>query len=240
MQVYALKIEYSRFRNESILNTRDLRALVLKFIDENSEYFRICNWHGKGIPRVIYSKPRNSFATVYTTLSDVADYLAEKIKKRFVWIDDKRIAVKGVKRYNLKWEVGKLTDKLYMYQTRTEIITGVNDTEWKINTAVKNMGSIEGLEKDVLKNIITRTVKHAYKNWFGFEPDLSELQIKVMDGKHFLCPYKVDVLLPSWRGIFLSNYSLPQFVGYKTGLGYGELQLKAELPKSRLEKILVA
>jgi len=238
MNLQVVRIDYSRFRGEGLLTQRDIRALVLKFIPENNEYYRLLNWHERSVPRIVYAKPGNSYTLIYSTIPDVAEYVANKIHKTLVYVNGKKVAIKGARVKKVKFVVEELNDSVYMYKTRTNIITAVNDTEWKINTAVKHRGGIENLENDVLANILKRTITHIYDEWFGFEPDVENLRVRIVSGKHFLDhTYKEGEKFPSWGGYFFCNYALPPFVGYKIGLGMGEVLLKAELPKERISKV---
>lgn len=118
------------------------------------------------------------------------------------------------------------TKELSIYKTRTPIIISVNNIEHKMAYSFANNGKLD----ELLKKRIVDITKMQCKQFFNLDVELDDFEIKVMNiNKITVSPDRInrkDVYYQAVYCEFISNYKLPRFLGYQTGLGYGEILTK--------------
>jgi hypothetical protein len=242
MDFFKVSVGYYPMHNITI-TSREIREAVID-ITQNSEYESVINWHTKKPPFVIFSKPYSKCTNIYTFKKDIADFLKTKLlERRVLYVPagnnfHKKVFIKNVSIDKLDYEPVK-DGNLYLYSTRMPIITAVHENEIKVNTVVKKIGAISDVETTILENIISRTLKYTIKHHFNRDIELNDLKIKAIESRQVEYWYKEGVQLPGWLGTFFSNYKLPTFVGYKIGLGFGEIFLRQVLPLEKFTKFAV-
>ncbi len=115
----------------------------------------------------------------------------------------------------------KTEKELIIYKTRTPIVISSNSIEHKIVHARSKNGNLD----EYIQQKILDLIKIQNKEFFGKETEMDDFAIKILDSN------KVTVSADSTNGkysqavfaSFVSSYTLPRFVGYLSGLGYGEL-----------------
>ena len=196
---------------------RDVRNYVGSIVNEKYKDFFM--WHQHKQPPLVYVKPfKKGFEIVfYYNNFEAIFHLIEKIKnnRNFYGIDIKKVWTK---------EEGfvpplKVTNPI-TYITRTPIIVGTNPTEWGIVHGVKDD---EKKLKDYFVYKIKDTISHQLKEYGSINVDLKDVEIDIGEYKFFFQKYKEDKFFPAFFATFKSNYQLPRFVGYKIGLGFGEI-----------------
>ena len=203
------------------LYSRDIRNFIGSIVDE--EFKDTVLWHKKVPPELIYVKPfRFGFEVLsWKNRMDLLYHLYEKIK-------DKSINIKGIKanieNSFFKEEGFNIPQKgLYFYYTRTPIILSVNPVEYKIVYACNMQKQQDDLIRYIKKRIKYSIIYNA-KHYFDLDINLDDLNLIIERQDIRLVDYKNGG--KKFQAVFLkiaSNYSLPRFVGYKIGLGWGEL-----------------
>jgi len=116
--------------------------------------------------------------------------------------------------------------ELSIYKTRTPIVISINPTEHKMTHAFDKNGKLD----ELLKKRIVDLTKIQCKQFFNLDIELDDLEIKVMSVNRItVTPDKInrkDFYCQAVYCEFISNYKLPRFLGYQTGLGYGEILTK--------------
>lgn len=171
----------------------------------------------------VYPKPRPRSFEIVSYLNDLealAELEVALVGKTF------NLAGKDILITDCKWEnegFNSLKQDLTMYQTRTPIVITSNVVEHKIvySSSRANNGSFEEYVTKKIKEMIEIQVKEFFKQ----DIDLSDLSIKLLDFNKVTVNVdtKRDKYEQAIYASFISNYKLPRFIGFKNGLGYGEI-----------------
>lgn len=198
---------------------RDVRNYVGSIVDDRYKDFFM--WHEHKQPPIIYAKPfKKGFEIIfYYNGFEAISHLMDKIKenKSFYGVEINKI---WNKEESLIPPIK--TMKQITYTTRTPLIVGTNSVEWGI---VNNIKNDEEKLKEYLVYKIKDTISHQLKEYIGINVDLNDMQLNIKEYKFFFQKYK-ESSYPAFTATFKSNYQLPRFVGYKIGLGYGEIYQK--------------
>ncbi len=220
---------------ENSITPRDIRNFIMsKFNDVDKAIMdRITNKNKTGNEQslFIYPKPRpNSFEILNYDNDFEAMALLETV---IMGTDGKgcKANLAGnditIKKILWKEEEYQLPIKeLSIYKTRTPIIISVNNIEHKMAHAFANNGKLD----ELLKKRIVDITKMQCKQFFNLEIEFDDLEIKVMNiNKITVNPDRINrkgVYNQAVYCEFISNYKLPRFLGYQTGLGFGEILTK--------------
>lgn len=195
---------------------RDVRNYVGSIVDE--EYKDFFMWHEHKQPPVIYIKPYKKGFEIVFYFNDfkAINHLINKIKenRNFYGIEINNV---WSKEESLIPPI-KLLEPI-IYTTRTPLIVGVNSIEWGITNNIKDN---EEKLKDYLVYKIKDSIAHQLKEYIGVDIDTKDIKIDIKDYRFFYYNYK-NSFYPAFNTSFESNYQLPRFVGYKIGLGFGEI-----------------
>ena len=76
------------------------------------------------------------------------------------------------------------------------------------------------------------------RDWFDEEDEMQEIMedtiILFKDLEYTPIKYKNNEYYPAIRGTIISNKYLPLFIGYKSGLGFGELSTLKEMDRRKV------
>jgi hypothetical protein len=197
---------------------RDVRNYVGSIVDE--KYKDLAMWHKNTTPELIYVKPFKDSFEIISNKNDISliSHIADKIE------DNPNFYGKKIERVWLKSEQFNFPQRgLTSYITRTPIIIGTNEREIGVSYACKVKNDIDGLVSFVTHRIKS-DMEYQIKNWFGLDLRVDEFKIlSVSEFKQLFLDYKDGVKVPAVTMNFTSNFRLPRFVGYKIGLGWGEI-----------------
>ncbi len=205
---------------------RDIRNLLGSIVD--NEFKDEVMWHKRKPPKIIYAKPYKKGFEIINYINDyrLMHHILKKLEsiKNNIFLGGKKIKIEDIE---LKSEDFTIPQPgLYFYQTRTPIILSTNPVEYKIVYATNTQN-----KKDLIKYIqhrIIHSTKLFAKEYFNIDLDyLDDLNLIIQENDIRLVDYKEG--LKKYQAVYLklaSNYSLPRFVGYKIGLGWGELKEK--------------
>ena len=197
---------------------RDVRNYVGAIVDEN--FKDLAMWHKHTTPELIYVKPfKNSFEII-SVKNDISiiSHIADKIEK------NRDFYGKKIEKVFLKNEQFLFPQRgLTFYSTRTPIIIGNNEKEIGISFACKVKNNMEDLTRYIAHRIKS-DAEYQIKNWFGLDLKIDDFSIiSISNLKQLFLDYKDGVKVPAVTMDFVSNFRLPRFVGYKIGLGWGEI-----------------
>ena len=224
-----MKIKVTLSNNLSGFDSRDIRNFIGSIANEKDKDFVM--YHGNGLSPVIYSKPyRNIFEITFAKSDEqfinVIGDLANKLNSGNFLCYGERINKVDVSYDNyLSFEDKK---EMVFYKSRTPFVLGVNNTEYKILFNVSQKSDKTDFIKYLKRRIIDSVIFQA-KEYLN-----SELSLDLLDkieiyfqnqNNQFVfknIKYK-DKILPVMYLSFISNYRLPEFLGYKMGLGFGQI-----------------
>ena len=224
-----MKIKVTLSNNLSGFDSRDIRNFIGSIANEKDKDFVM--YHGNGLSPVIYSKPyRNIFEITFAKSDEqsinVIGDLANKLNSgNFLCYGEKINKVDVSYDNYLSFEDKK---EMVFYKSRTPFVLGVNNTEYKILFNVSQKSDKTDFIKYLKRRIIDSVIFQA-KEYLN-----SELPLDLLDkieiyfqnqNNQFVfknIKYK-DKILPVMYLSFISNYRLPEFLGYKMGLGFGQI-----------------
>ena len=224
-----MKIKVTLSNNLSGFDSRDIRNFIGSIANEKDKDFVM--YHGNGLSPVIYSKPyRNIFEITFAKSNEksinVIGDLANKLNSGNFLCYGERINKVDVSYDNyLSFEDKK---EMVFYKSRTPFVLGVNNTEYKILFNVSQKSDKTDFIKYLKRRIIDSVIFQA-KEYLN-----SELPLDLLDkieiyfqnqNNQFVfknIKYK-DKILPVMYLSFISNHRLPEFLGYKMGLGFGQI-----------------
>ncbi len=199
------------------LTPRHVRNYIGAIVDE--EYKDICSWHKHSVPELIYPKPYSSGFEIISVKNNlpVLAHIAKKIEenRKFYGRDIEEVWSKDE-------QFGFPRRGIAAYQTRTPIVIGSNKVEYGIAVACAKKGRTDDLKRYIGRRIKS-DVEYYVRAYFGINISIPDLSLNITELKQLFLNYKEGVRLPMAAMSFTSNYSLPRFVGYKIGLGWGEL-----------------
>jgi len=219
-----IKLFTDKSFNNKKVTPRDIRNIMMSNISADIAD-RISNKNkNKHTQSVfVYPKPRPKSFEIVSYLNDL-EALAEievgLVGKTF------NLGGKDVLVTDCKWEnegFNTVKQDLTMYETRTPIVITSNVVEHKIvySSSKADNGTFE---KYVTKKI-REMVEIQVKEFFNQEIDLSDLSIKLLKFNNISANVNKDKdkYEQAIYASFISNYRLPRFIGFKNGLGYGEI-----------------
>lgn len=216
-----MKIIVKTDKEVKSLLPRDIRNFIGSIVD--TKYKDIVLWHKHTPPELIFVKPfKLGFEIVsWKNNLEVLNHIAEKL-------EDKELHINGInakiKKVWFKPDEFIIPQKgLYFYSTRTPVLLSSNPVEYKIVYACNNKEDKSDLMR-YIKHRIKTDIEYKAKYYFNLDLDLSDLNLIIQDEELRLIEYKENEKKKQAAFMkFASNYSLPRFVGYSIGMGWGEL-----------------
>lgn len=208
----------AKVKDCGVFKPRDVRNYIGSIVDD--KYKDIVMWHKTITPELIYVKPFKDSFEIISNKNDIS--LAEHIVKKIEVHSN--FYGKKIERVWLKNEQFAFPQRgLTAYTTRTPIIIGTNEKEVGISLACKAKNNMDDLARYIAHRIKS-DMEYQIKNWFGLNLKIDDFSIISMSNlKQLFLDYKEGVKVPAVTMDFVSNFRLPRFVGYKIGLGWGEI-----------------
>lgn len=214
---------------------RDIRNFIMAKLDsiDKAAMNKLANKEKIGNEQslFIYPKPRpNSFEI----LNYDNDFKSMSLLERAIMGEDGKgcsanLAGNDVKITKILWKEEEYqipAKELSIYKTRTPIVISINAIEHKMAHAFWENGKID----ELLEKRIVNLTKIQCKQFFNLDIEFDDLELKIMNiNKITVTPDRVnrkDFYCQAVYCEFISNYKLPRFLGYQTGLGYGEILIK--------------
>jgi len=203
-------------------------------ITKNDSVNKIIMSHNPKDKHLIFAKPyQNSFAIIdYYNRHEIINKIALAISanKRFYNTTVNQIGI-FEHQYNIP---AKQTMEI-IYRTRTPIVLAVNDKEIAYVYRITKHPDAKRAEQ-MLQERINRSLKYMINRIYGIEYQPS-VKIKLMQYRFTKAYFKPDDEFPllAVNVQFASDHTLPAFVGYKNGFGFGHIyQQQFTFSQSRL------
>lgn len=201
------------------ITPRQVRNFCGSITDD--KFSDVIMYHGSQCPPICYKKPFEKEIRILFTeqknyeacahlhdaiAKNTNDFYGRKIKKLIV----------SENSYTPPFFLG---DQMKLYHTRTPIIITTNKTEYHLKYNMELTGRIQ----EYVEHRIRSSIAYQVKCYLGITQPFTDLKIEL--GRHniFTEKYKGESPRCAFFGEFKSNYSLPELVGYATGMGYGQL-----------------
>lgn len=217
------------------ITPRDIRNLVIAKLNEiNTDAMNILankNKSGNEQSLFVYPKPRPNSFEILNYSNDFKSM--GLLETAIMGVDGKgckvNLAGNEIEITKIFWKEEEYQipiKELSIYKTRTPIIISINNVEHKMAHAFAKNGKLD----ELLKKRIIEITKIQCKQFFNLPIELDDLEIKVMNiNKITVNPDRINRKGVYYQAVyceFISNYKLPRFLGYQTGLGYGEILTK--------------
>ena len=205
------------------LKPRDIRNLIGSIVEE--QYKDLVLWHKHEPSELIYAKPYKLGFEIVSWKNNIKllKHIEEKLQNKKLHFGEIEAKVKKVWYKDENLTIPQ--QGLFFYYTRTPIILSTNPVEYKIVYATNQKEDKNDLIK-YIKHRIKYDVVYKLKHYYGIDVSnsLKDLNLIIQKEDIKLVDYKEgEKKLQAAFLKFASNYSLPRFIGYKTGLGWGEL-----------------
>ena len=217
------------------ITPKDIRNFVMAKMDsiDKSAMDKLANKDKEGNEQslFIYPKPKPNSFEVLNYNNDFKTMAL--LEQAIMGIDGKgcntNLAGNDIKINKIIWKEEEYQipiKELSIYKTRTPIVISINPTEHKMAHAFDKNGKLS----ELLRKRIIDITKMQCKQFFNLDIKLDDLEIKVINmNKITVTPDKInrkDFYCQAVYCEFISNYKLPRFLGYQTGMGYGEILTK--------------
>lgn len=210
-----MKITVNTNKSLSNFNSRQVRNYMGSIAGE--EFKDTVMWHERAFPPIIYAKPLGNRFEIYLTKNNesLLKHIADKINenRNFYGADILKIIVDGDDYY--------LPEKsIHIYKTLTPLVIAANTVEFKIIHSVVEKHNIQ----DFTKYLISRIKSDLEYQTKSIGVKIPNIMIKVQDFKFFKTSVKEgQKWFPAIKTMIISDYNLPEFIGYKVGLGFGRI-----------------
>ncbi len=196
---------------------RDVRNYIASICSKSKD---IILSHKHTAPQLIYAKPyRYGFDIIdYRNRTDLMDEIETTIKKHTQFYGTEITAAK-IK--NSQYIIPAKQTMRINYYTRTPVIMTVNSKEFNYIRAITSRGSKEDMEH-AFSTRLNNDIMYQIKQYFGIDYQVN-VKISLTKIRTALIKYKQDEYFIAAITRFTSNYMLPDFIGYKTGLGWGQI-----------------
>lgn len=219
-------IDLSR-ENDKPFYPRDVRNYVGSIVSK--EFKDIFMWHERSTAPFIYSMPQKhsiAIQTYRTDFQDAIEHLCGKlIANPILKLNGASATIKNVALKSIDYS--SFATGMYEYQTRTPLIVGTSPAHKREFTELLDAGKDAEYEmSQFVRQSIVETIETQSRHWFGEGVDLGDNLMIVMKSsfKPFFLHYKEKRDYPAVTMNFVSNIRLPGYVGYKIGIGYGEIR----------------
>lgn len=184
-------------------------------------------WHKNETPKVVYGKPFSKKFCIYVLNDDmeVIQELMHIAKKDGFTVNGNKI--ENIYQEIVSFKFQKL-NQMIEYKTRTPIVYARNEHTLKVVDAIigRNKDNKESLKKELKPLVIDELKKSIVDSVFatnGQKISTNDIDIDFDDFEAFPIAYK-DKRLPAVKpNTIRVNGITPNFIGYKIGLGYGEI-----------------
>lgn len=225
-------------KGDERLLPRDIRNYIASITKDDDAVHSVVMSHERKQPTLLYSMPnRKSFAIYSFRKDDEVKELFKKIKAKIeenpiISINGASAVVKEV--FTTKWYYTNFKNGLFERRLRTPMVIGASVGEYARARQLSADGEVDMQE---LQKFVTDTIKESirfqHRDWFDEEYEADDLMIVYKDLEYTPIRYKEGQYFPAVRGTIICNKELPMFIGYKSGLGFGELSTIKEMNRRK-------
>jgi len=230
-------------KGDKRLFPRDIRNYIASISKEDETLHKMIMGHESKQPTFIFSMPNRKSFAIYTFKKDTHTIGAMNRLKALISknpnINIKDVSLTVKEAFTSAFDFTRFEYGFEERRLRTPLIIAATEFEYAMCAKhTKEDFDQVWLEKyvaDKIKEIIVLTCK----DWYGQEEAdkvevmLEEAIILFKDLEYCPIKYKENLYYPAVRGTIISNVHLPMFIGYKSGLGYGELSSLKEMDRRK-------
>lgn len=213
---------------EHKLLPRDIRNIMGSLTKDEPEVNKLVMWHERKQPPLIYTLPTySSFAIIsYLETDEVKnalEFIKNKLKKDgALKLSNSSVKIKNA--YIADYHYTRFSEGFYERKLKSPMVLGASAGEY----ARARELSKDGVDIEKLKSFAVDTIKESIRfqnrDWFNKEDfEVDDIMIMFKDIRYTVVKYKDNENYPAVFGTIISNRNLPDFIGYKCGMGYGEL-----------------
>lgn len=239
--------------NDRILTVESIRDSIIEMNNNESEEVRkVVNFQENSFPKIIYSQPHENKIKIYS-LGDTARVVLNAIFTNLMQSGGIKIKGKFYKVIGVP-EISNEVDCLpygdgsqFVYTTITPLCIFSRNSQ-KVFQSIAGKHFKEGhyfekgtakemtAFKDELKIFVNQEIRNTLKYYLSSvienmkNDDFEFVDNLEIEWEAFVVVFEryhtEEKKLPMIAGRFSSNFSLPRFLGYKVGKGFGEMSLK--------------
>lgn len=219
-----MKIVLTFKEDISELMPRDVRNFCGSITPQ--KYNEVIMYHGRQSPPILYTKPRKysteiiflkneffAFQALVDALEEKRNFFGRKINK--VIVKDEGFQPPFFAGINSRVQ----------YHTRTPIILQDCDFEYKMYDKKRHLNTDTENIESFVNYRIQKHLQHQLKDYLGIEQSFDNLEVNLKNHRIIMvneeCKSGSHSL--AFIGNFETNYFLPTSIGYKTGIGYGQI-----------------
>jgi len=228
-------------KGDGRLFPRDIRNYLASITKEDTEAHNAIMNHNNRQAEIIFSMPnRKSFAIFSYVGGNGSKRVFETIEKRIKENPNIRIgnvSIQADKVFHTDFKFTRFECGMYERLLKTPLIIAKTKEELEECIAHTKGGNVD---KKWLEDYTAKKIKELIRvmarDWFGnealFDEELENTIIAYKDLKYSPVRYKKGgVIFPAVKGTIISNRFLPNFIGYKCGMGFGELASLKEMER---------
>lgn len=219
------------------LYPRDIRNYINSVIpNDYKELKDFFAWHEHSTSPVIYTMPnRKSFAIIsYDKRANKYFTQLQEFIYNSSSLSFKNGIINNIKEcFTAKYNYTRFEHGVIERKMRTPLVIASSKEDYAKARELSSGDSIDikALE-DLTRDAILQSLIKTNKDWFDRELDFVEdILLLFKDLEYHPIKYKENQWYPAVRATIISNLELPDFIGYKIGLGYGELMRIKEMQK---------
>lgn len=222
---------------------RDIRNYIASICKTDKELHAMVMSHEHKQPTFIFSMPNRKSFGIYTFKKDTRTKGALNRLKQLIIANPnimiKNVSVVAQKVFTAPFEFTRFEYGFEERRLRTPLI--IASTEFEYAMCAKH--TKENFDQAWLEKYVADKIKEVTilmcRDWYGqeeadrVEAMLEEGIILFKDLVYSPIQYKENLYYPAVRGTIISNFQLPLYIGYKCGLGYGELSSMKEMDRRK-------
>lgn len=223
---------------------RDVRNYLASITQNDTELHDIIMGHERKQPTFIYSMPNQKSFCVYSfkrgkRIKDMMELMKKRVAENpFIKIGGLSAEVGRV--YTRPFDFTQFEDGIFERKLRSPMVIAAGVNEYA--ECRKHMIDKDGpVDIDWLKKFTAQKIKETValmaRDWFDEEDEIKEIMEDTIlifkDLRYFPIKYNDTQNFPAVTGTIISNKKLPMFIGYKSGMGYGELSSLKEMDRKR-------
>jgi len=227
-------------QGDTRLLPRDIRNYVASIIKDDKDIHSIIMGHERKQPTFIFSMPNRKSFGIYTFKNDAkTKAMMGIIKKRIQ--ENPVLKINGIsaeikEAFTANYDFTQLEGGLFERRLRTPLIIASAEFEYAICRKLSADGKVDMSKlKKYTADKIRETVALMARDWFDKEEEILEVMedttIMFKDLEYTPIKYKEGQYFPAVRGTIICDRNLPLFLGYKSGLGFGELSTIKEMQR---------
>jgi len=223
---------------------RDIRNYVASIMKDYEDVHSEIMGHKSKQPTFIFSLPNKKSFAIYTFKKDKKTEMMLTLIARVI-NENPKINIRGTKAtvrdaFTRQRDYTNFEEGLFERRLRTPMVIAVSKMEY---AQCREISKDNKIDMPKLKKFVEKQIKDSIaftaRDWFGEEAKaevediMDETIILFKDLRYLPIKFKEGKWLTAVTGTIISSVNLPQFIGYASGLGYGELSDPSQAQRKR-------